>query len=545
MDQQAHGSTHAVRQPGALTRRRFLQMVGATAGSAAVLNVLTAWGQVPIEGQSAPPKMDGNGNGTKVIVIGAGPGGSVAAYELMQLGYDVTVIEARDRVGGHVFTVKNGAKTEEYGKGEQVCDWPEGMWWDAGPSRIPHYHRGFFHYAREFNVPLIDHNNINLNGWVYNQDIEGGLNEKRIRLGTMQADMAGYTSQYLAQAIDQGKLDEELTPEDAEYIKSYLINWGLLSSSDLSYEKSDHRGFTHFPDVFSAGEIADPYAMTDLAPFAAAALRSSGGYIAATSTYDWQQTMVKPKGGIGELYDVGFRNALGDRVKLNCEVTEIRQSEDGVRIVYLNKETGETEEVTGDYAMCNMPLSVLIKIKTDFSKEFTEATRSVPYAMAHRLAGGFKRRFWEEDDWIYGGQSFSNNPQVGVIDYPDDDYNTPDGGAMMMAYNFGNMAGEISRLSFEDRIELALTNASQVHPQIRDDFISGFSVAWHLEPYSLGAWPSYNAQTRATVMPRLQQPDGRVYLVGEHLSNVNAWIEGATQAAWMQVEQLHRRVMQG
>jgi monoamine oxidase len=73
--------------------------------------------------------------------------------------------------------------------------------------------------------------------------------------------------------------------------------------------------------------------------------------------------------------------------------------------------------------------------------------------------------------------------------------------------------------------------------------MSGFSVAWHLEPYSLGAWPSFTERTRKQYFPTLQEPDGRVYLVGEHLSHVNAWIEGAVQAAWMQVSKLHLRVL--
>ncbi|HEV2067688.1 MAG TPA: FAD-dependent oxidoreductase, partial [Thermomicrobiales bacterium] len=79
----------------------------------------------------------------------------------------MTVLEARDRLGGHVFTVRGGSRTTEYGKGEQVCDWDnETMWFDAGPSRIPFYHRSFFHYCHEFNIPLIDHKNLNLNAWV-------------------------------------------------------------------------------------------------------------------------------------------------------------------------------------------------------------------------------------------------------------------------------------------------------------------------------------------------------------------------------------------
>lgn len=530
--------------PGVLTRRRFLQLIGATAGSGAVASTMGAWGHIGIAAQTTPPVMDGSGNGTSVIVVGAGPGGCPAAYELMKLGYDVTVIEARDRLGGHVFTVRGGSKSTEYGKGEQVCDWDdENMWYDAGPSRIPFYHRSFFHYCQELNIPLMDHKNIDLNGWVYAEGINGNLDGQRMRLHELQADMGGYTSQLLAQAVNQEDLDLPLTAEDRDVLVDYLVNWGILSSDDLTYGPSDHRGYAVLPDTQSAGEVADPYPMQDLFPFAASILGAAGGYLATTPVFDWQTTLVKPKGGVGELYETGFKNALGDRVRLNCEATEIRQSEDGVRVVYLNKETGETEEVTADYCMCNVPLSVLIKLQTDFSGDFRTATQSVPYAMALRTGLGFKRRFWEEDDWIYGGQSFSNISQLGILSYPDDGYGA-EKGAILGMYNFGTDAAYVSSLDYADRVQLALDLGSKIHPQMKDEFVSGFSVAWHLEPYSLGAWPSYNQRTRQEFFPRLQEPDGRVYLVGEHLSYVNAWIEGAAQAAWLQVEKLHTRVMQ-
>ncbi len=519
-------------------------MVAATAGSSAMLNVMAAMGQQQVQGLTEPPKLDGNGEGTKVIVIGAGPGGCPAAWELVKLGYDVTVLEARDRVGGHVWTIRGGARGEEYGKGEQVCDWDDGLWWDAGPSRVPFYHQGFFHYCREFNIPLMDHKNLNLNGWCYAENIPGNLNGKKIRLHEMQADMAGYTSQYLASAIDQGALDEELTAEDVELLRNYLINWGLLDASDLQYRKSDHRGYTRVPDVFSAGEIADPYAPQDIIPFGNAILEAAGGYLAATAVFDWQTTLVKPKGGMDQLFEVGYKNALGDRLKLQCEATAIEQDDAGVTVRYTDRSTGEETEITGDYVMCNIPPSVLIKLKTNFSQGFTKALRSVPYAMALRMGIAYKRRFWEQDDWIYGGQSFTNIPELGILGYPDDDYNG-EGGVMLGMYNFDTDAAWVSSMPYEDRVQLALKLGSKVHPQMQDEVVSGFSVAWHLEPFSLGAWPNYDSKTRREVMPVLQEPDGRVYLVGEHLSYVNAWMEGAVQAAWMQVEKLHTRVLQG
>lgn len=211
--------------------------------------------------------------------------------------------------------------------------------------------------------------------------------------------------------------------------------------------------------------------------------------------------------------------------------------------MYLDKTTGQTQEVTGDYCMCNIPLSVLLKARSDFSRDFQEAVRGVPYAMALRQGLGFNRRFREQDDWIYGGQSFSNIPELGILGYPDDNYGAQKG-AILGMYNFGTNAARVSSLSYADRVRLALEYGSRIHPQMREEFMSAFSVAWHLEPYSLGAWPSYTDRTRDQYFPKLQEPDGRIYLVGEYLSHVNAWIEGAVQAAWMQAEKLHTRVMQ-
>lgn len=99
-------------------------------------------------------------------------------------------------------------------------------------------------------------------------------------------------------------------------------------------------------------------------------------------------------------------------------------------------------------------------------------------------------------------------------------------------------------MSVQARIELALDFGSKIHPQYRDSFENGFSVAWHRVPYSLGGWPVYNEATRQQYYPRLLEPDGRIYLVGEHLSYLPGWIEGALRSVWLQVDKLHRRVHQ-
>ena len=78
--------------------------------------------------------------GVKVIIIGGGLAGLVAAYELSKLRYDVTVLEAQERVGGRVLTLR---------------DFGDGVYADAGAARIPSDHDLTHKYVREFGLPLI------------------------------------------------------------------------------------------------------------------------------------------------------------------------------------------------------------------------------------------------------------------------------------------------------------------------------------------------------------------------------------------------------
>ena len=526
-----------------LTRRRFLQVMAAVGGAGAVatsMHGLGMYGQ--IAAQTEPPELKSDGRGKKVIVLGGGPAGCTTAYELMNRGYDVTLIEPLNQLGGHVLTIRKGKTVHEYGGEEQTCDWDDGNWYDAGASRIPAMHRAILHYCRELHIPMSDHKNLDLNSWVYMQNIDGPLNGTKMRLNELQTDMGGYTSELLAKAADQQKLDEPFTNEDRDMLIEYLVNWGVISPEDLTYTGSERRGYAVLPNTEGPGVPTTPFSFKDLLPFARATLTSQNGYLGATATSDWQETLMKPKDGMDAIYNQGFGPALGDRVKLNCKATEIRQDDHGVRVVYEEMTTGETEEITGDYLFCNIPLSVLMNIPADFSPEMRDAIQHVPYVMAGRAGAQFNRRFWEEDDWIYGGQSFTNDPKIGIVTYPDDGYFTKTG-TMLVYYNRGAAAAEVSGMNLAERQEMVLSFGEKLHPTFRKDFHSMMSVSWHRMPHRLGGWPSYTPVSRANYFPRLQEPDGRIYLIGEHLSFPNGWQEAAYQSAWMQLEKFNARMM--
>ena len=96
---------HVMRPP--LTRRRFLEQLGAVGGSSLVMTAMSSWdlmaGQAGVR-----PALSGRPSKANVLVLGAGVSGLVVGYELSKLGYDFRILEARDRVGGLNWTVRAG-----------------------------------------------------------------------------------------------------------------------------------------------------------------------------------------------------------------------------------------------------------------------------------------------------------------------------------------------------------------------------------------------------------------------------------------------------
>jgi monoamine oxidase len=529
-----------------LTRRRFLKMMGAVGGAAAVFSALEVWNLPTASGQEAPPALDGNGGGVKVLVLGAGPAGLTSAYELMQRGYDVTVLEARGRVGGHVFTVRGGQVSEEKHTHPQVARFDQGQWFDGGAWRVPYIHRATLYYPKLFGIPMEVHKNANHNAWVHLEDVPGQAAGRKLRLREIQADMNGYTHELLAKAVDQHKLDLELTQEDHDAFIDYLVAQGLLSSRDLSYGPNENRGAAVLPGAGNqVGEPSVPYPFLDILRFGDKAARTAGLAMSLAPTLDQQETMMHPVGGMSSIYEQGFLPRLGDRVRFYSEVLEIHQSPDHVWATYRDNGTGRTHQLHADYMISTIPLSVLKDIPGDFSQAFRAAIEAGSnYASVGKMGLQFKRRFWEEDEWIYGGLTFTDMREIGTLAYPTYGWLSQKG-VIQAYYHFGDTATQVGDLHPQDRIALALERGARIHGQpYIDEFEQGFSVSWDRVRYSNGGWSGWSREAQQQHYPTLLEPDGRIYVAGEMISHVPAWQEGAITAAWMQIEKLHARVMQ-
>ncbi len=92
------------------SRRDFLMRVGQAGGYSAAFVAMQSMGLVPMMAEAAVPLnvAAGTGKGVKVVVLGGGIAGLVAAYEMKALGYECTVLEASERPGGRNWTVRGG-----------------------------------------------------------------------------------------------------------------------------------------------------------------------------------------------------------------------------------------------------------------------------------------------------------------------------------------------------------------------------------------------------------------------------------------------------
>ena len=532
-----------------MTRRDFVSRTSAAYAG------LSAWGLLPAAPAPAftlPPNgiRDGKTGGTperrRVIILGAGLAGMTTAYELGKLDYDCTVLEARSRSGGRVWTIRGGTTETEIGGPAQTSVFASGQYFNGGAARIPHHHQLTMHYCRELGVPLEMFNGNNEAAYLYNGQASnsggsGPLANRRMRIREYHNDMRGYTTELLTKALDQGALDQQLTKEDVEKLIDFLKNEGDLNTAHL-YKGTNRRGYKSGPYDGSPGagatpgELTDPYGLTDLlrSGFMQPVFYNVGDYV-----YEQQTTLMQPVGGMDAL-PKALEKKLTGKILFNAPVTELRKTDTGVRVVF--EQEGKPVEMTAEFCVCTLPLPILKQLTSDLSGGVRRAADFVPYIKTGKIGLQFGRRFWEEDDHIYGGIS-RTNLDINQIWYPSFGFQGKKG-VLIGYYNFYGRAEAVGAMTVAEREKLALTQGVNIHPQYPSEFENSFSLAWHRIPYSEGGWATYDDATRRKYYPALLEPDGNIYLAGEHTTYLTAWMAGAFTSARRTVEAIHARVGQ-
>lgn len=564
------------------TRRDFLMRIGHAGGYSAAflamqgLGFMEAAEPARAEVQAAP----GSGRGTKVVVLGGGIAGLVSAYELRALGYTVTLLEARSRPGGRNWTVRGGDKVVLNDGSTQTCTWTDGHYQNFGPARLPSIHPNILGYCRKLGVELQVEVNMTMSAHLQNDNANGG---QPAVLRQVVADTRGHVSELLAKCMNQGALDADFAPEDRDRMLSFLRQYGSLDNAG-KYNGSDRAGYAKLAGAGDqTGVLLQPIDMHTLLD------DNFWQGMLFDQQFDMQATMFQPVGGMDRI-PYAFAKSLGDIVKFNAPVTEIRKTSKGVTVMYT--ENGAAKKIEADYCLCGLPLTTLKKIPNDLNAPYKKVIDECSYAGAYKVAWE-SRRFWEQDYNIYGGLEFCNVgcspiwfPSAGMFS---------DRGVLVSGYT-DESNSPFGKMELQAKFDESRKSIERLHPGHGKELEKPMYVGWGKVPYNEGSWiRSYvpgqgrmrgangmGGMNAATTQPgaggavgavgtqqapgvaenkvtggaaapaaartqsnpgydTLIQPDGRVIFIGDHVSHIVAWQEGAAVSALRGVQLLSDR----
>jgi monoamine oxidase len=533
---QARGTIRAPR------RRELLRMIGLAAGGAAMYQAMSALGFAQGTRVSDDPGLGEAPRGASVLILGAGLAGMTAAYELRRAGYAVQVLEYNDRPGGRNWSLRGGDRYTELGGARQECRFDPGLYINPGPWRIPYHHRHLLGYCKRLGVALEPFIQINYNSYLHSLTAFGGRPQ---RYRHIDADYRGMVSELLAKAINQQALDAPLTREDREKLLESLRSSGAL---DAGYRylrgdaSSDARGYDKDPGGGLSGKPVPSQ------PIGAHQLLESGLWQSLGAAYDeaylFQAPLFQPVGGMGRIGEA-FGRALDGLIRYRARVRRIHQDDHGVTAHYEDlRQPGPMLQARADWCVCTIPLSVLHQIPMNVGRPMAEAIAAVPYAPAVKIGLQFKRRFWEQDEDIYGGNTYTDQPIFNIA-YPCCDYFSDGKGVLLGAYTYGEPALEFTAMSPAMRIREAVRQGALIHPQYPKEFDNGVAVAWNRVPFVMGCYGMWSDAVRERHYDNLCQIDGRIALAGEHASYLPAWQEGAITSALDAIARLARRAHEG
>ena len=436
---------------------------------------------------------DGPLRGVSVLVAGAGLAGLVAARDLVAGGAAVTVVEARERVGGRVWTIRDGFAGQQHA--------------EAGGDMIDGSQREIIALAGELGLPLV---RILRGGWGQARRQSNG----RIRLAP-SGNARGWTqmARALAPSLLPYRLAEQRwdTPIAGVLSRRSVAQWldEVNAGAELRATATALRGFfLADPDELSLLALVDQFASFD-----------AGG---PGETF-------RIRGGNDRL-PAALAAALGDRVKLGAEVVAVSHRGQQVRVSV--KQARALTQLTCDYVVMALPATVLRRIPMTPSLQARQhdAIATLRYGRASRTLLQFSTRFWRGRG---RPRAFGSDLDFGAAWDGNEEQPGRPGILSLLA---GGSASDATQTRIAKDGVHGLAGALDWLGASRADLLHAHQIVWEADPWARGGYAYFDPSFDPSIRAWLMRPSGRMVFAGEHTSirwqgYMNGAVESGRRAA--------------
>ena len=432
-------------------------------------------------------------NGVSVLVAGAGLSGLAAARDLAARGAAVTVVDARDRVGGRVWTIRDGfAENQHAEAGGDMIDEAQAeirrLAEEVG-LKLTRILRGGFGYVRQDGAgkPRIVHRSA-MRGWDRLAEVLSAETTpyKRAERRWDSPITATIARRSVARWLDDVKADEELRAT-----ATGLRGFFLADPDELS--------LVALVDQFSDAEAPAPGAM----------YRIEGGNDALATA------LAKP---------------LGTRLHLNTEVVAISQRGRVVRVAVKSRRT--QSQITCDYAVLALPASLLrrVPITPALPAQQHDAIAALKYGRATKTLMQFSKRFWRIPA---GPRAFGSPLPFGALWEGNEEQRGRTGILSLLA---GGSASDATQAIVARQGSTGLADTLEFLGSNRAELMAFRQVVWEQDPFARGGYAFFDPAFDPTLRAWLARRAGRLFFAGEHTSvkwqgYMNGAVESGLRAA--------------
>jgi monoamine oxidase len=440
----------------------------------------------------------------RVIVAGAGIGGLCCAFELMERGHDVTVLEASARPGGHVRTIHDPL--------------PDGLYADVGAEHFtrPGYEQ-YWKYVEKFGLPAVPYpRRIEMlrridGAWYTEAQLQDprvlrsfGFNAREIEFIVRR----GWTELpllYFGPYLDA--IGDEYQPFGAGLDPLDEITAGELLAKDGASDAAIRFNGLRRGDGSPASRNGEVSALFRLWQAAIIKLRKLPVF---------KREVFRLKGG-NQLMTDAFAAKLGERVRLGCPITAIQRGDSSVTVHF--REFGEAAKLEAEYLVCAIPLAILrrIRVEPDWPEAKRFVIESVVFGSQARVVLLSRTKFWKGD--VSSINLETGDPAMYLV------YQTADEVPGARGVLMGSGRADVTA-------DEALSAFKRFYPGKRHSVEHALVHNWAKDPWSFGCerMPFPLGQLKK-FWPQIMQPVGRIHFAGSFADNLPWGMDAATRSA--------------